>query len=191
MCSTTTEYFAMTDLLKCALPEAMVQLDKVLSHGFEANYFIGGLASHFRNLLMCRNEQTLPLLDVSTGARDRYREQAQKCQPKFLYRALKLCNDCDMSYRTARNKRLLVELTLIQVGQAATGEDEGCGRGPAKRLKPIFNVTAAKVVCHEPEGGATACPDCYDCCKTCCICCTCRNHGGATIHRSCGDAKRN
>lgn len=153
------EYFAMTDLLlKCALPEAMVQLDKVLSHGFEANYFIGGLASHFRNLLMCRNEQTLPLLDVSTGARDRYREQAQKCQPKFLYRALKLCNDCDMSYRTARNKRLLVELTLIQVGQAATGEDEGCGRGPAKRLKPIFNVTAAKAAATSPKGAQQPAP---------------------------------
>lgn len=146
------EYFAMTDLLlKCALPEAMVKLDKVLNHGFEANYFIGGLASHFRNLLMCRNEQTLPLLDVSTGARERYREQAQKCQPKFLYRALKLCNDCDMNYRTARNKRLLVELTLIQVGQAAVGEDESCGRGPAKRLKPIFSVAAAKTAAIDPN----------------------------------------
>lgn len=139
------EFFAMTDLLlKCDLPGAMLRLNRILSKGFEANYFIGGLASHFRNLMMCRDEQTVPLLDVSVGARERYKEQAKQCRPKFLYRALKLCNDCDINYRTARNKRLLVELTLIEVGQAATDDDDSCGRGPARRLKPIFNIAAAK-----------------------------------------------
>lgn len=134
------QYFAMTDhLLKGEIPAAMVRLNGILDKGFEANYFIGGIASHFRNLLMCRDAQTLPLLDVSEKVRQRYHEQAMRTEPKFIYRALKLCNDCDMNYRTSRNKRLLVELTLIEVAQAASGDDEGCGRSPIRRLKPLFN----------------------------------------------------
>lgn len=133
-------YFAITDhLLKCDIPSVMVQFDQILSKGFEANYFIGGLASHFRNLLMSRDAQTLPLLEVSDRVRQRYHEQAQQCRVKFLYNALRLCNDCDINYRAARNKRLLVELTLIEVGQAAVSDDDaGCGRRPTRRLKPLF-----------------------------------------------------
>ena len=140
------EYFSMTDtLLKCDIPSAMARLNNILSKGFEANYFIGGLASHFRNLLMSRDEQTLPLLDVSEQVRQRYHEQAMRCEPKLLYRALKLCNSCDMSYNTARNKRLLVELTLIEVAQAAAGDDDpSCGRRPTPYfltlLLPQFKV---------------------------------------------------
>lgn len=139
------EYFGMTDtLLSGDVPKAMAKLNHILSKGFEANYFIGGLASHFRNLLMSRDEQTLPLLDVSDQVRQRYHEQAKRCEPKLLYRALKLCNDCDMHYNGARNKRLLVELTLIEVAQAATGDDDAsCGRRPTRRLKPIFQHLAA------------------------------------------------
>lgn len=139
------EYFGMTDtLLAGDIPKAMARLNHILSKGFEANYFIGGLASHFRNLLMSRDEQTLPLLDVSDQVRQRYHEQAKRCEPKLLYRALKLCNDCDMHYNGARNKRLLVELTLIEVAQAATGDDDvSCGRRPTRRLKPIFQNLAA------------------------------------------------
>lgn len=139
------EYFGMTDtLLSGDVHKAMARLNHILSKGFEANYFIGGLASHFRNLLMSRDEQTLPLLDVSDQVRQRYHEQAKRCEPKLLYRALKLCNDCDMHYNGARNKRLLVELTLIEVAQAATGDDDAsCGRRPTRRLKPIFQHLAA------------------------------------------------
>ncbi len=139
------EYFSMTDtLLKGDIPTAMNRLNNILCKGFEGNYFIGGLAAHFRNLLMSRDEQTLPLLDVSDQVRQRYHEQAMRCEPKLLYRALKLCNNCDMSYNTARNKRLLVELTLIEVAQIATGDDDaGCGRSPIRRLNPIFSHIAA------------------------------------------------
>ncbi len=141
------EYFGITDeLLRCDIPAAMVRFNRILSHGFEGNYFIGGLAAHLRNLLMTRDEATLPLLEVSDTVRERYREQAQRCKPRLLYRALKLCNDCDLAYRASRNKRLLVELTLIEVAQeAADGGDggEGCGRGPIRRLKPIFKSAAA------------------------------------------------
>ncbi len=138
------EYFATTDLLlRGDIPQTMLRLNHILSKGFEANYFIGGLASHFRNLLMSREEATLPLLDVSEKVQQRYHEQALRCEPKLLYRVLKLCNDCDINYRTARNKRLLVEITLIQVAQVATGdEDAGCGRRPTRRLKPIFQTAS-------------------------------------------------
>ena len=151
------EYFSMTDtLLKCDIPSAMARLNNILSKGFEANYFIGGLASHFRNLLMSRDEQTLPLLDVSDQVRQRYHEQAMRCEPKLLYRALKLCNSCDMSYNTARNKRLLVELTLIEVAQAAAGEDDpSCGRRPTRRLKPIFSHLAAPILQGQQRQAAT------------------------------------
>ena len=138
-------YFSMTEtLLKGDIPKAMTLLNDILSKGFEGNYFIGGLASHFRNLLMSRDEQTLPLLDVSEQVRQRYHQQAMGCNPKLLYRALKLCSNCDMRYNTSRNKRLLVELTLIEVAQAATGEDDdaGCGRRTTRQLKPIFKINA-------------------------------------------------
>lgn len=150
-------YFSMTDtLIKGDIPKAMTTLNDILAKGFEGNYFIGGLASHFRNLLMSRDEQTLPLLDVSDQVRQRYHQQAMQCNPKLLYRALKLCSNCDMHYNSSRNKRLLVELTLIEVAQAATGEDEdvGCGRRPIRRLKPIFkNVVAAP---QQPISAANA-----------------------------------
>lgn len=146
-------YFKISDeLLDGLIPEAMLHLDNILSKGFEANYFMGGLASHFRNLLMCRDERTLSLLDVSDRVRERYREQAQRFKPQLLYRALKLCNDCDINYRTARNKRLLVELTLIEVSQACTGEDDpSCGRGPIRRLKPLFLAASVQANGGQPS----------------------------------------
>ncbi len=151
-------YFHMTDLLlKNDIPSAMVQLNDTLSKGFEANYFVGGLASHFRNLLMSRDEQTLPLLDVSDRVRQRYHEQAMRCEPKVLYRALKLCSDCDLHYNASRNKRLLVELTLIEVAQAASGDDDaGCGRRPTRRLKPLFKQAAAATQAARPATGTPA-----------------------------------
>lgn len=139
-------YFDITDsLLKCDIPKVMTTLNDILTRGFEANHFIGGLASHFRDLLVSRDAQTLPLLEVAETARQRYQEQAARCQPRFLYSALRLCNDCDMNYRASRNKRLLVEITLIEIAQL-TSEDEAAsgGRRPTKRLLPIFAPAPAK-----------------------------------------------
>ena len=84
-------------------------------------------------MLVSKNAATLQLLEVGAGIRQRYQEQAQKCALPFLYRAMKLCNDCDMNYRASKNKRLLVELTLIQVAQLTVEGDDGSGgRGPNK-----------------------------------------------------------
>ncbi len=139
------EYFGMTDaLLVGDVPTCMLRLNHILSKGFGGNYFIGGLASHFRDLLMARDAVTLPLLEVSERVAQRYQEQAAKCNPAFLYKALKLCNDCDLNYRASRNKRLLVELTLIQVAQLMSDEeDAACGRSPKQMIKPLFQKTAA------------------------------------------------
>lgn len=138
-------YFRMTDLLlENRIPDSLMLLNDILSRGFDASHLISGLLLHFRNLLVSRDACTLPLLDMSDEMRTRYRNQAAKCQPKFLYKAMKLCNDCDINYRVSKNKRLLVELTLIRVAQSAVGEDDDSdGRSP-KALKPIFSG-AAKV----------------------------------------------
>lgn len=130
-------YFRLTDmLLEKRIPDSLLLLDGILSRGFDGSHLIGGLMLHLRNLLVSRDESTLPLLQTSDEMRKRYREQAAKCQPKFLYRALKICNDCDLNYRVSKNRRLLVELALIQAAQADE-DDDSSGRKPA-RLKPIF-----------------------------------------------------
>lgn len=155
-------YFAIVDnMLKGDIPSIMVRLANVLGKGFDGGSFMAGLASHLRDLLMCRDNRTLPLLDVSDGVRKRYQEQAARCEPKFLYRALKLCNDCDLNYRPARNKRLLIEITLIQVAQAVNDDAPDAGRRPAKVLKPLFKDTqplpqAAVGVSTAQQPGAAA-----------------------------------
>lgn len=136
-------YFKIVDqMLGKNIPAVMLTLNEILSKGFAANHFISGFASHLRDLLVSRDAQTLPLLEVSETVRTRYSEQAAKCRPQFLYRALRFCNDCDLNYRTSSNKRLLVELTLIQVAQAVDDDEAGCGLGPTKILKPLFAAIA-------------------------------------------------
>ena len=136
-------YFKIVDqMLGKNIPAVMLTLNEILSKGFAANHFISGFASHLRDLLVSRDVQTLPLLEVSETVRTRYSEQAAKCRPQFLYRALRFCNDCDLNYRTSSNKRLLVELTLIQVAQAVDDDEAGCGLGPTKILKPLFAAIA-------------------------------------------------
>ena len=137
-------YFKLTDyILENKVSECMLLFNEVLKKGFDGNHFITGLSSHFRDLLVSRDEQTLQLLEVGASIRERYKTQAQKCEQKFLYKAMKLCNDCDLNYRQSKNKRLLVELTLIQLAQITSEEDDaGNGRSP-KVIKPIFNQQTA------------------------------------------------
>lgn len=138
-------YFRLTDyLLGGNISEAMLLFNDVLNNGFEGSHFITGLASHFRDLMVSKDTATLPLLEVGASIRQRYQEQAQQCPLPFLYKAMKLCNDCDLNYRVSKNKRLLVELTLIQVAQlTAEGDDVSHGRSPKQDIKPIFTGAAA------------------------------------------------
>lgn len=132
-------YFRLTEhLLGHKVSDALLLFNDVLNRGFEGSHFITGLASHFRDLLVSKDPVTLPLLEVGASIREHYGEQARKCSAPFLYRAMKLCNDCDLNYRTSRNKRLLVELTLIQLAQLTPeGEEVPGGRSPQPSIKPI------------------------------------------------------
>lgn len=132
-------YFRFTDFfVEHKVSEAMLLFDEVLRRGFDGGNFITNLTVHFRDLLVSREPATLSLLEVSNDVRERYCRQAQRCSERFLIHAIKLCNDCDLNYRLCKSKRLLVELTLIQLTQFAEDSDEvGSGRSP-KQLKPIF-----------------------------------------------------
>lgn len=148
-------YFKLTDqLLENKVPDAMLLFNEVLKKGFDGNHFITGLSSHFRDLLVSKDPATLPLLEVGPNIRDRYRAQAQKCDQKFLYRAMKLCNDCDLNYRTSKNKRLLVELTLIQCAQLTLPDADDLigGHSPKKILSPLFTQqTVAPAAAPQPQ----------------------------------------
>lgn len=150
-------YFRLTDyFLENKVSDALLLFNEVLNKGFEGSHFITGLASHFRDLLVSKDPVTLPLLEVGASIRQRYQEQAQKCPLPFLYRAIKLCNDCDLNYRASKNKRLLVELTLIQVAQITSGEEEAIsgGRSPKQTIKPLFTSQTAPA--PQPVAAQTA-----------------------------------
>jgi DNA polymerase-3 subunit gamma/tau len=133
-------YFQIIDLaVSNQVSDIMVLLNNVINKGFNGGLLIQGLAKHVRNVLMAKDPQTLPLLEVSDQQRQRYQEQAKRCETRFLYQALKLMNQCDINYRQSNNKRLLVELTLIEIAQITQPDDDGAsaGRRP-RRLKSLF-----------------------------------------------------
>lgn len=137
----TDNYFKFVDYaLANKVSECMVLLNSIIEKGFDGGNLINGLASHVRNVLMAKDAQTLKLLEVSEKQREKYSAQAKACPTQFLYKALKLMNQCDLSYRQSSNKRLLVELTLIQMAQITQPEDaDSAGRSP-KQLKTLFKL---------------------------------------------------
>ena len=134
-------YFQIIDLaVENKVADIMVLLNQIIAKGFDGGHLINGLASHVRNVMMAKDPQTIPLLEVSQSQRERFQAQAKKCPMQFLYQALKIMNQCDINYRTSSNKRLLVELTLIQVAQITQSADSdvpSAGRSP-KSLKSLF-----------------------------------------------------
>ena len=150
-------YFRMVDLaMENKVSDLMLLLNSIIEKGFDGGNVVTGLASHIRNVLMSKDESTLKLLETSKEQTEKFKAQAQKCPTRFLYQALKVLNQCDVCYKQSSNKRLLVELTLIEVAQL-TQPDDGvsAGRGP-KRLKILFkrlidshNQAAAQVAAGE------------------------------------------
>ena len=150
-------YFRMVDLaMENKVSDLMLLLNSIIEKGFDGGNVVTGLASHIRNVLMAKDESTLKLLETSKEQTAKFKAQAQKCPTRFLYQALKVLNQCDVCYKQSSNKRLLVELTLIEVAQL-TQPDDGvsAGRGP-KRLKILFkrlidshNQAAAQVAAGE------------------------------------------
>ena len=121
-------YFSATDLiLTHSIPELLLLLNKTLSLGFDGHHFINGLASHFRDLMVCQHEGTIELLEVGETAKQQYLEQSKKTNKAFLLKALDLANDCDLKYKASKNQRLLVELTLMKL---ASIDFEGQKKNP-------------------------------------------------------------
>ena len=151
-------YFNAIDLaLESKVMEMMLLLNGVMEKGFDGGHFINGLASHIRNVMMAKDASTLKLIEASENMRRKYATQAQKCSSKFLYKALKILNDCDINYRQSSNKRLLVEMSLIMVGQILQPDDEaGVGRRPGKRLKSLFKKMMANVQSQPVSQGTGA-----------------------------------
>lgn len=109
-------YMQVTDLLlENNIPQLLVLFNDILSNGFDGHHFVAGLASHFRDLLVCKDQRTIQLLEVGEQTKAKYFEQSQKTSQQFLLQAIDLANECDLKYKTSRNQRLLVELCLMQI----------------------------------------------------------------------------
>ena len=117
-------YFQLVDsALRHDVTNALLLFNDVLNHGFDAGHFVTGLAQHLRDVLVSKDPQTLPLLETSDAIRQRYAQQAQICAPVWIFQALDILNTCDINYRTARNKRLTVELALFKLTQLGMAQN--------------------------------------------------------------------
>ncbi len=118
-------YFKTTDLiLQNNIPQLLIEFNEILSLGFDGHHFIAGLASHFRDLLVCKNPATVTLLEVGEQTKAKYLTQSQNASHQFLVQGITLANDCDLKYKTSRNQRLLVELCLMQLASILLPDGE-------------------------------------------------------------------
>ena len=109
-------YFKVTDLIVSNnIPQLLIEFNSILAHGFDGQHFISGLAGHFRDLMVCKNSQTVSLMEVGEETQKKYIEQTTKCDFPFLVEALRIATQCDLEYKTSRTPRLLVELALMQL----------------------------------------------------------------------------
>jgi DNA polymerase-3 subunit gamma/tau len=132
-------YFTVTDLILANdLPELLLFFNDILSKGFDAHHFIRGLASHFRDLLVCKNAGTVQLLEVGQDVRKMYEQQALKADSQFLIRGIERANDCDLDYKKSQNQRLLVELCLMQLGSLTFDEQKKKSKQSVRVIPPSY-----------------------------------------------------
>jgi DNA polymerase-3 subunit gamma/tau len=132
-------YFKIIDfVLNEDIPGALLLYNEVLDKGFDGHHFITGLGAHCRNLLVCKDSQTLALMEVSEGVAEKYRTQAETADLRLLISALDFINTCDIEYRTSKSPRLLVELTLMQLCSILFNRSEG--EKKKHRLKPFRSL---------------------------------------------------
>lgn len=149
-------YFKMTDaFIRHQVSEALLLFNDIVNKGFDGGVFIGGLARHMRDLLVSRDAETTRLLDVAESVKQRYAAQARQCGLKFLYKAIRKCDKCSNEYKLSYNKRLSVEITLIELAQSSE-DDDGAGLVPGHQIKPIFKETASRS--ESPAKSVTAAP---------------------------------
>ena len=109
-------YFKVGDaMLASKIPEALLTFNEILEKGFDGHNFINGLSAHFRNLLVCKDPETVQLLEVGPAIQKRYIEQSEKIASEVLLQSLKIAAKCDVQYKISKNQRLLVEITLMQL----------------------------------------------------------------------------
>ncbi len=124
-------YIEFTELIsKGAIPDLMLAFDDLLDKGFDGHHFITGLASHFRDLLICQYQSTSSLLEISQQGRELYQQQSKLVSRDFLIDAIDLANDCDLNYKSSKNKRLFVELCLMKLATLALS---------GEKKKPLTN----------------------------------------------------
>jgi DNA polymerase III subunit gamma/tau len=117
-------YFKVTDFLLAEnISQTLLIFDEILQKGFDGHNFIVGLSEHFRNLLVCKDESTLRLLEVSDAVRLKYKEQASQASSGFLLSALNIASTCDLNYKSSKNQRLHVELTLMKLAHVKAAVD--------------------------------------------------------------------
>jgi DNA polymerase-3 subunit gamma/tau len=129
-------YFRLTSaILAGNVVDCLLILNDILNRGFEGQYIISGVASHFRDLLVCKDPKTASLFEVGASIRDQYIDTAKQCSNEFLYKAIEIANECDLNYRVSKNRRLLLELTLIKLCQLQ--ENPTSAAEKKSSLKPI------------------------------------------------------
>lgn len=129
-------YFRLTNaILAGNVVDCLLILNDILNRGFEGQYIISGVASHFRDLLVCKDPKTASLFEVGASIRDQYIDTAKQCSNEFLYKAIEIANECDLNYRVSKNRRLLLELTLIKLCQLQ--ENPTSAAEKKSSLKPI------------------------------------------------------
>jgi DNA polymerase-3 subunit gamma/tau len=129
-------YFRLTNaILAGNVVDCLLILNDILNRGFEGQYIISGVASHFRDLLVCKDPKTASLFEVGASIRDQYIDTAKQCSNEFLYKAIEIANECDLNYRVSKNRRLLLELTLIKLCQLQ--ENPTSAAEKKSSIKPI------------------------------------------------------
>ena len=150
-------YFQLVDsALRHDVTSALLLFNDVLNHGFDASHFVIGLAQHLRDVLVSKDPQTLPLLETSDAIRKRYAEQAQHCAPVWIFQALDILNTCDINYRTARNKRLTVELALVKLTQLGVPQNIPQAAAPVPQPTAPAKPTPAPQPVEQPKAVASA-----------------------------------
>ena len=145
-------YFKLTEaILANNISSALILFDEVLDKGFDGHNFINGLSRHFRDLLVCRDEVTLSLLEVGAGTREKYKIQAKLCSPDFLINSLSITNQCDLSFRSSKNQRLHVELCLVRLCSQLTAEKKKSEPGLTRKKEGDPSGKSTKIA---PSGQA-------------------------------------
>ncbi|MBK7850210.1 MAG: DNA polymerase III subunit gamma/tau [Bacteroidetes bacterium] len=144
-------YFRITDdLLTGNMSAVLLAYNEILNNGFDGHNFINGLASHFRDLLVCKDEITLPLLEVSPSVREKYKVQSRNCSANWLLEKLEVANRADMGFKSSKNQRLHIELSLLKMC-SATAPQPGAGEAFKKKTEPAISSTPTAAVSVTPS----------------------------------------